>query len=61
MSTELTAETIAQIRAHGLSDSPELCKCKHQLQGTGGVFYQGIMVLYCINCRGFQSIRKPIR
>jgi hypothetical protein len=60
MPAKLSAEKIDQIRAHGLSESPELCGCKHQLQGTGAVFYQSIMVLYCINCGGFQTITRPI-
>lgn len=36
------------------------CECDHKLQGTGAVFFQSIGWLYCVNCRGWQRIRKPV-
>jgi hypothetical protein len=36
------------------------CPCKHALQGTGGIFYQSVQLLYCLKCGGWQDLRKPI-
>lgn len=37
------------------------CTHKHQIQGTGAVFYQSVGVLECIHCQGWQLIRKGIK
>lgn len=50
-----------QVRTFSDEEHPSLCHCDHKLQGTGAVFYQGIGILQCTQCNGWQSIRKPIK
>ena len=40
---------------------PHGCDCDHKLQGTGGVFYQSVGLLYCACCGGWQEIRSQIK
>lgn len=35
------------------------CRCKHELNGTGAVFFQSLGFLKC-HCGGFQAIKKPL-
>lgn len=37
------------------------CLCDHKLHNTGGVFYQSVGLISCVNCGGWQAIRKGIR
>lgn len=37
------------------------CLCDHKLHNTGGVFYQSVGLIYCVNCDGWQAIRKGVR
>lgn len=52
------AERISNVL--GVEYSKE-CMCDHKLQGTGGVFYQSAGLLYCNECSGVQTIRKPVK
>jgi hypothetical protein len=36
------------------------CECKHKIADTGGVFYQSSGWLECLNCGGWQRIKKAI-
>lgn len=50
---------------HGYADiwtpsSTIECQHDHQLAGTGAVFYQSTGLLQCVDCKGWQLIRKPI-
>ena len=38
----------------------KVCQCKHEIQGTGGVFLQSLGIILCNECKGEQPIRKPI-
>jgi hypothetical protein len=53
-------EFINKVKMFSQETSPELCRCDHKLQGTGAIFYQGIRLLQCSNCHGWQQVRKPI-
>ena len=37
------------------------CRHKHQLSGTGAVFFQSVGLLRCAKCGGWQFIRKPVK
>ncbi len=37
------------------------CRHKHQLAGTGAVFFQSAGLLRCARCGGWQYIRKPVK
>jgi hypothetical protein len=37
------------------------CPCDHKLHNTGGVFYQSVGLINCVNCGGWQRIRKGIQ
>lgn len=37
------------------------CKHKHQLAGTGAVFFQSLGFLRCDKCKKFQAIKKPLQ
>ena len=39
----------------------KVCQCKHEIQGTGGVFLQSLGIILCNECKGEQPIRKPIK
>lgn len=43
------------------AEPPHECTCDHQLQNTGAVFYQGVGLLHCSICRGWQAIRKGVK
>jgi len=62
--TQLT--TVQQkLKQHGLTDGaklePSICLCDHKLIGTGAIFLQSIGLIFCNNCKGWQSIRKPLK
>jgi len=46
--------------AKSLEFSEKICSCKHEIQGTGGVFLQSLGIILCNECKGEQPIRKPI-
>lgn len=46
--------------AKSLGCLPKACECKHELEGTGAVFFQSEGYLFCNNCRGIQIIKRPI-
>lgn len=48
-------------RVTGFGGTYKPCRHKHELQGTGGVFYQSVGLMQCGICGGWQLIRKPIR
>ncbi len=37
-----------------------VCRHKHQLGGTGAVFFQSLGFLRCAECGGYQAIKKPL-
>ncbi|MNQ95381.1 hypothetical protein D3C85_1109360 [compost metagenome] len=47
--------------AKNLGCLPKACECKHELEGTGAVFFQSEGYLFCNNCRGIQVIKRPIK
>lgn len=47
--------------AKSLEFCEKVCQCKHEIIGSGGVFFQSLGVIYCNECRGTQEIRKPIK
>ena len=53
-------EARPQILAFAGDERPRRCRHKHQLQGTGAVFYQSVGLLQCSRCGGWQKIKKPI-
>lgn len=46
-------------RFSGIENATE-CNCKHKLQATGAVFYQSVGLIECVNCRGWQFIKKRV-
>jgi len=49
-------------RCEKSSDSCEkVCNCKHEIQGTGGVFLQSLGIILCNECKGEQKIKRPIK
>jgi len=38
-----------------------LCKHKHQLGGTGAIFFQSLGFLRCDHCKKYQAIKKPLK
>ena len=57
---ECGSQVIARC-AKNLEFSEKVCSCKHELSGTGAVFFQSLGVIYCNECKGHQPIRKPIK
>jgi hypothetical protein len=51
---------LARVKAFSREEDPKLCSCDHKLQGTG-VFYQSVQLIQCATCKGWQSVRKPIK
>ena len=49
-----------QIKAFAGDERPKRCRHKHQLHGSGAVFYQSVGLLQCARCGGWQKIKKPI-
>jgi hypothetical protein len=47
-------------KRHALHDNPHKCTCKHDRIATGGIFYNSLGVLECINCHGWQLIKQKI-
>lgn len=39
----------------------KVCQCKHEIQGTGGVFLQSLGIIICNECKGEQAIKRPIK
>lgn len=37
------------------------CRHKHELTGTGAVFFQSLGILKCAKCGKFQLIKKPLK
>jgi hypothetical protein len=52
---------IKRVKAFSTEAQPVECQHKHELHGTGAVFYQSVGLLQCSYCRGWQLIRKPIK
>ena len=46
--------------AKGGMDWTGTCVHKHQLGGTGAVFFQSLGFLKCAECGGYQAIKKPL-
>jgi hypothetical protein len=42
-------------------DDYKTCTHKHELIGTGAVFFQSTGWLICIDCKGWQRIREAIK
>ena len=51
----------AQRQGFGPDGDGKECRCDHKLIGTGGVFFQSTGWIYCVNCTGWQKIRKPVK
>lgn len=49
-----------RVRVFSGEEKPRRCRHKHQLQNTGGVFYQSMQLIQCARCGGWQAVRKPI-
>lgn len=49
-----------QIKSFAGDERPKRCRHKHQLHGTGAVFFQSVGLLQCSRCGGWQKIKKPI-
>ena len=47
--------------AKNLDCLPKACECKHEILGSGAVFFQSEGYLFCNNCRGIQMIKRPIK
>lgn len=47
--------------AKNLEFSEKVCQCKHEIQGTGGVFLQSLGIILCNECKGEQVIKRPIK
>ena len=56
----MTDTFIKQVKVFSGEENPKVCECDHQLQGTG-VFYQSVKLIQCAKCKGWQSIRKPVK
>lgn len=48
------------IQSFSGDERPKRCRHKHQLQGTGAVFFQSVGLLQCVLCGGWQKIKRPI-
>lgn len=48
------------IQSFSGDERPKRCRHKHQLQGTGAVFFQSVGLLQCALCGGWQKIKRPI-
>lgn len=57
----LSEQAVKTIQSFADVQNPTECQHKHKLSGTGGVFYQSMLLLYCTHCKGWQDIRKPIK
>lgn len=57
---ECGSQVIARC-AKNLEFCEKVCSCKHELSGTGAVFFQSLGIIYCNECKGQQPIRKPIK
>ncbi len=47
--------------AKNLEFLEKVCECKHEIQGTGGVFLQSLGIILCNECKGEQKIKRPIK
>ena len=56
----MNEEFLNRVRSFSQEEKPTLCTCEHKLQGTGGVFYQSVLLIHCHNCKGWQDVRKPV-
>lgn len=53
-------DLLARVHSFAGEEAPKLCRHKHKLAGTG-VFFQGVGLIQCATCKGWQAIRKPIK
>jgi hypothetical protein len=37
------------------------CKHKHELNGSGAIFFQSLGFLRCGKCKKYQAIKKPLK
>jgi hypothetical protein len=56
----MNEEFLHRVRTFSQEKDPALCTCEHKLQGTGGVFYQSVLLIQCNTCKGWQDVRKPV-
>lgn len=56
----MTDDTLEKAKVFSGDENPKMCDCDHKLQGTG-VFYQSVKLIQCTTCKGWQSIRKPVK
>lgn len=50
----------ALVESHGM-EYGKTCRHRHQLNGTGAIFFQSLGFLKCAKCNGFQAIKKPLK
>ena len=56
----MTDWALYMVVARGGMDWVGTCAHKHQLVGTGAVFFQSLGFLKCAECGGYQAIKKPL-
>lgn len=58
----MSPELLERVKHFTTDPNPPVeCRHKHQLQGSGAVFFQGVGLIQCGECYGWQFIRKPVR
>lgn len=52
---------ISKVKSFSIETNPTECKHNHKLQGTGAVYYYSVGLIQCLECGGWQEIRKQIK
>ena len=53
------AAVIQRAKTFSGEENPRYCSHVHQRRGTG-VFYNSVELIHCLECRGWQSVRRVI-
>ena len=52
---------INKVKTFSNEANPIECEHKHKLQGTGAVYYYSVGLIQCVECLGWQLIKKQIK
>lgn len=53
------AAVLQRAKTFSGEENPSYCSHVHQRRGTG-VFYNSVELIHCLECRGWQSVRRVI-
>lgn len=53
------AAVLQRAKTFSGEENPSYCSHTHQRRGTG-VFYNSVELIHCLECRGWQSVRRVI-